>query len=276
MGSSNKKKTGPSWLNKVAEHPLIVLACLAATVVGIIVMFVLFFMAQTERDLVYAVNPVRTEVVSTEKGTGLEILHEGVELGGVDITVVQIAIWNAGDGSIRKENVLRDVIIVTDPPVRILEASVVKYYRAVDITGISVLKSQELLNTGKVGVSWRILEKNDGVSIQVMYIGAPDVHFGVEGLIEGCGEIKSVGTGIEIESPEEQVEKKKRGRWVYIGLGFFYSATLLVGSYIFFKGADSRGDKIFATLVGLAGLGGLGVSIWAIMSKVADVPPFGF
>lgn len=276
MGSSNKKKTGPSWLNKVAEHPLIVLACLTVAVVGIIVMFVLFFLAQTERDLVYSVNPVRTEVVSSEKGTGLEIIHNGEELGGVDITVAQIAIWNAGDESIRKENVLRDVIIVTDPPVRILEASVVKYYRAEDITGVSVLISQELLNTGKVGVSWRILEKNDGVSIQVMYVGAPDVHFGVEGLIEGCGEVRSVDAGIEIKSPDEQVEKEKRSRWVYIGLALFYSVTMLIGSYMFFKMADNRGEKIFSILLGIAGLGAVGISIWAIIFKVADVPPFGF
>ncbi len=74
MGSSNKKKTRPSWLNKVAEHPLLVLACFVLAVVGIVVMIVLFFMAQTERELVYAVNPVETEVVSTGKATGLEII----------------------------------------------------------------------------------------------------------------------------------------------------------------------------------------------------------
>ena len=117
-----------SWTEKISKHPLVILASLAVTIIGLVVMIVLFFVSQTSRELVYAVNPVRTEVVTMGQATGLQIIHNGVDLGDVDITAAKIAIWNSGKESIRKENILKDIIIKTDPSVPILEVSIVKYY----------------------------------------------------------------------------------------------------------------------------------------------------
>ncbi|MBA7698569.1 hypothetical protein ES703_107247 [subsurface metagenome] len=239
-------------------------------------MIVLFFVSQTSRELVYAVNPVRTEVVTMGQATGLQIIHNGVDLGDVDITAAKIAIWNSGKESIRKENILKDIIIKTDPSVPILEVSIVKYYRDADVTGFSILESKELLGTGKVPLSWRILEKNDGACIQLIYLGSTDVNINVEGLIEGSGEVGSVDTNVEIESPDEQVRSDRRAKWIFIGVLFTYAIISFVGVYIFFKDAKNWKERIFPILLAIQGTGLLGVVVWYIIVRVPSVPPFGF
>jgi len=263
------------WIERASKNPSIMLISLTVAIIGLVVMIVLFFVSQTSRELVYVVNPVKTSVVTKGQATELKIMHKGVDLGDVDITAAQVAIWNSGEESIRKENILKDIIIRTDPPVPILEVSIVKCLRDADITGFSILESPKLLETGKLPVSWRILEKNDGASIQLIYLGSTDVHIIVEGLIEDSGEVKSVGTDVSIKSPYEQVKSERRSKWFFVGLTFFYSLASFFGAYIFFEDTKKWKERIFPILLTIFGVGTLGVCVWFIINKIPPVPPFG-
>ena len=106
-------KGQPAWLRRIAAHPLLILNTAICSVVALVVMTVIFFISQTERKLVYAVNPVQTSVVTQGQVTGLESRYNGKVLGDVDVTATQVAIWNSGDKSIKTEHILRDVFIYT-------------------------------------------------------------------------------------------------------------------------------------------------------------------
>ena len=131
-------------MKKVAEHPLIMIASLAVAVIALIATLVLFFLSQSHQELVYAVNPVRTRVVTAEQARGIEIRYKGLELRDADVTIGQVAIWNSGDQSIRKENILKDIVIYTEPAVKLLEVKIVNANRALDVTNFSLIDPPEL------------------------------------------------------------------------------------------------------------------------------------
>lgn len=275
MNTEVKKKR--TWLNKIGGHPAIVLATLILAVIAIIVTIVLFFVSQTERELVYAVNPVKTRVVTMGQATGLEVTHNRVELGDVDVTAAQVAIWNSGDESIRKENILKEVVIYTNPSVRILEASISNSSRELDILKFYIIESPELLEIGEVPVSWDILEKDDGASVQLIYLGPPEVEILVDGLIEGSGFVKRVGRDVKIKSPIEQVKSEEKGRWVLLPPTFFLLIAFIYMSREFVKDwRKNRKFAIFELIISILFLGMILVSLWYIIGKGPFGPPFGF
>ncbi len=280
MKNVGKKKTTKTWIERIAAHPVIIiagLASLAVAVVALIVMIVFFFASQTERDLVYAVNPIKTTVVKMGQASGLEVRHNGGELGDVDITAAQVAVWNSGDDSIRKENILREVVIYTDPPVKILEVSIVKYSREFEITYFSVLESRELMDKGRVPISWNILERDDGASIQLIYLGSPEISIYVDGLIEGSGEIKKVGRELKIKTPIEQVRSEQRAAWFLIGFGVLVLVLVIFMAREALK--DWREDRklaIFEIVVLVVMVGSFSVGVWYTVGAGPLGPPFGF
>jgi len=104
-----------------------------------------------KRKLVYCLNPVRTRVVTSGQATDLKVVFRNEPLGDTDVSAVQLEIWNAGNESIWEANVLEDVVIFTNPIVRILEASIRKQSR--DVVKFTVSNSPEMEAMGKVGVS---------------------------------------------------------------------------------------------------------------------------
>ncbi len=261
----------------MSRQTLILIAGLVVAVVALIVMIVLFFVSQTERELVYAVNPVKTRIVTMGQATGLEISYKGLEIGDSDVTAAQVAIWNSGDESIRKENVLKEATIYTDPPSKILEAFIVNSNRELEITNFSLMASRELMENGKVAVSWNILEKDDGASIQLIYLGSPEVEIKVEGLIEGSGDIKRVGRELKIKTPAEQFKSAQTPWWVYL---YFFLVVAAMSYFIVpdvYKSLKARQkSSIFGILMMVIMWGFFGFSVWNFMSQGPMVPPFGF
>jgi uncharacterized Tic20 family protein len=269
-------------LLKIADNPLIVLIGLIISIIALILMVALYIIDQKERELVYAINPIKTQVVTMGEFTGLEIIHNGIALGNTDVTAVQIAIWNSGDLSIRSENILKEVAICTDPPVQILEVSIVKNYREYDVTEFRTLDTEETLKNGRVPVTWRILERNDGASIQLIYLGSIDVDIYVDGLIEGGGAVNRVESGITIKSPTEQFKSEQKLRWFFI----VYAGLLIIFVIPFFiwevrrkfKSDDSKRKKridiILSILLLLVGITGAVLLLSSVFRYSG--PPFGF
>ncbi len=92
--------------------------------VGIAVGLYFGLISRRRRELLFSVNPVRTKVVTSGQATDLKVLYRDESLGDIDITAVQLAIWNAGYESIKKGHVRKEIVVTTNPQVRILEASV--------------------------------------------------------------------------------------------------------------------------------------------------------
>jgi len=230
-----------------------------------------YFSSQAERELVYAVNPVRTAVVTAGQATELAVFHEGEPLGSVDVTAAQVAIWNAGKQSIREENILEDVVICTDPPVPILEVAIRQCSR--EVVDFTLIETPELLASGRVPVSWHILEENDGASVQLIYVGAQEVDFYVEGVIEGLRGIKDVELGVAIKTPQEQMSEQQNMRRLLLVMAFVFGATTIFTIYA----ALLKPRRWRELLPVVFSLGVFGISIGAYVSYSPGLwPPFGF
>lgn len=248
---------------------------LLVSVAGIVVTAIFDLGSQKQRALVYAVNPVRTTVVAAGQVSQLEVLHNGKRLGNANVVAAQIAIWNAGKESIRRENILQDIVISTTPSVQILEASI--KVRSREVTEFTLLDTAETLAEGKTSVSWRILEQNDGASIQLIYSGPENVDIAVGGIIEGLPAIRQLEGGVKIKTPYQQVSEYGNSRvmmlviiggWTITGVAFWFATPS-------FRRAGGRGYGVaFMTAMALAGIG-TGVWVWLSTGNVVR-PPFGF
>jgi cell division protein FtsB len=116
-----------------------------------------------------------------------------------------VALWNRGNRPIKKQNVLKPVVIYTQDNSPILEATIRKTSR--DVTHLSL--NLDELQKGRVTIDWDILERNDGGIIQLIYAGKPDVHIQAEGVIEGQPSIDLVEFSGTIKSPYEQYESER-------------------------------------------------------------------
>ncbi|MBL7209826.1 MAG: hypothetical protein ISS52_06985 [Dehalococcoidia bacterium] len=177
---------GPATRQPLHWSHIITILAFIVSIAGIF----FFFASQEKRELVYAVSPTPTVIVSSQHCRDLIVSYRDKELGCVDITAVQVAIWNKGRQSIRAENILSPTYIRTTPPVDILETSLINVSR--EVVEFSLLHSLDSWKVGHVPVEWRILEKNDGAMIQLIYLGGTEIEFDVVGDIEGVSEIKRV------------------------------------------------------------------------------------
>ena len=182
--------TGGGVLPSLFTNPVVGAITMFLSLAGIALTVVFGLMAFRHRDLVYMVNPARIAVVKAGQTSHLTVLYDQVELEG-DVTAVQVGIWNRGNEPIRPENLLEAVTLTTDPRTRFLEATVRKKSR--DVAGVDLDLSQ--LESGVVPISWKILEKGDGATIQVIYEGGPDVAPLLNGVVEGQHSIRSLKLG---------------------------------------------------------------------------------
>jgi hypothetical protein len=163
------------------RHPRLGLAAAVASILGIPLSLYLFVMGQHHRRLTYFIGPARTAIVRAGETENLKVEFSGRDILR-DLTAVQVWFWNAGDEPIRNEHVLRKLTIAADKSkVEMLQARLLKTSR--NVAGIA-LDPSHLLD-GELSVSWKILEKNDGGVVQVIYEGAPETNFSVSAVVEG-------------------------------------------------------------------------------------------
>ena len=271
--NSREKQTNPGYAKRISQNPWFQIMLSVIAIVSIGMTIFIYLTSQEKRELVYAINPVYTTIASAQKASALDITYQDVKLGNVDITATQVAIWNKGKQSIKPDNVLKPIVIYTNPPVRILEASISKYSR--DVIGFDIDSTQQLQDTGRIPVSWRILERDDGASIQLIYVGSSEIDIYVEGVIEGQNEIKPIDVGIKIRSPSEQIESSRINYWIFwvilvIGIVFFIMGILLLIYDITRKQVKAREQVInlgLPILMIVLAIVGFPKAIW---------PPFGF
>lgn len=245
-------------------------AGMLVSVVSVVLAVVFYLALQKERELVYAANPIRTTVVAAGQSSDLEILHGGKQIAGVDITAAQVAIWNAGKQSVRRDNVLEDVVIFTEPSVQILEASI--RVRSRDVTGFTLRDTVQSRQEGKVPLSWHILEENDGGSVQLIYAGPQEINIGVRGTIEGLRGIKRVELGVKIKTPTEQIQEQQQNRRFLGIMALFYGALSIVTVA---AALIRRRWRYLFPAVSILSMFGICLWLWLSITRI-PWPPFGF
>lgn len=173
-----------------------------AGIVGVSLGIYFYVQSSRHRDLTYLVHPAKAVVVKTGQASKLTVLVEGKEVLS-DITVAQIAFWNAGNEPIRREHMLRPFVIRTETGVPIIEATIRKTSREV----VSLELDRSRAPEGRIAASWNILERDDGGIIQVVFAGGPDTAISATAVIEGQPQIRQIRAsefspgGLLYESP---------------------------------------------------------------------------
>ncbi|MGC9970099.1 MAG: hypothetical protein ABSE56_05880 [Bryobacteraceae bacterium] len=176
--------------------------------------------SQRTRQLAFAVNPVQTIVVSAGRTSAIRVLSENMEIKS-DVIAEQLVIWNSGTESIRPEHVLDPITISTRPRAPILEVTIPRRTR--DLTGFTVDDSER--SSGRVGLKWKILEKNDGAMVQVIHAGPPTTELLVGGAVEGQRAIDRVVLTRSRETP--RVVSRRSEIVVMVLFGVTFAVALL-------------------------------------------------
>jgi len=132
------------------------------------------------RDLLIVAHPDRAAIAKTGVASRLTISYDG-KLLDRDVSSMSVGVWNDGREAIRQENVLKPLVLSVSPKMPILEARISRVSRDVVEPRLDLSKIAE----GYVGVSWKILEHGDGVSLQLLYEGTPAAELEANGIIEG-------------------------------------------------------------------------------------------
>lgn len=158
-------------------------------VVGIVLAVYYYQQSAREREPSFVTDPVKTEILKSTEVVGVPIRVtriDGTEIKS-DLSAVRFYLWNNGKEPIRDTHILRQISIrLDDPNARILYPTLLKISR--EVTDASVVVDPK--NPEKVLlVNFKILEKDDGMTGQIIYEGKPDANLIVSGVIEGAAEI---------------------------------------------------------------------------------------
>jgi len=271
---TEQSETQNKILRWYSNNPLMGLASTVLTLSGVLLAIYFYLASIKERELAYYSDPIKTVVVKSGQASEIEVHYRG-RIVSSDVTGVQVLVWNNGEESIHKENILSEVKIVTKPSVPILEAKITKLSRMVTQLEIN----SKLFSEGIVPISWLILEKNDGALIQLIYEGSPDVEIILEGTIEGQAKFTRAELGEKIKSPTEQLAsavKSKKSRLYEVIVGPFpliYVIILIVIGLIEFKTGRNRVLR-YVVLIGTLSL--FFVMIHSIITKFKEplLPPW--
>ena len=270
----NSSPTPKSFWQALLTNPWFGIIGWFATVLSLFLTIYFYYEGKEAPRLTYYVNPAKAVVVQTGQASRLTTSFDNKEIK-TDITAAQIAIWNRGNKPIRREQLLKPVVIYTDNNTPILEATIRKASR--DVIQLAIDTGE--LEKGHVTVSWNILEYNDGGIIQLIYAGNPSVKIHADGVVEGQSQIE--------EQPSESMRQEPVGTWQdmvrWFSIGAAVAAFLIliqmivwayrrrVKGFSLFDTLD-KFDKAMAAIAFVIFLGG--IFVFVVLKPHA--PPFSF
>ena len=163
------------------------------TLIGITGIFLSIFLYQKtirERDPVLIIDPVRTEILDSEKLVNSPIVVKTPDGSPVnaDVTSVNFYFWNKGAEAIKKEHILKNLsLVIGDPSAKIIDKKLLKVSR--DVCKIDLTSFVQSHN--KINLEFDILEKYDGLSGQIIYEGNPEADIYIEGIIESVEKVSN-------------------------------------------------------------------------------------
>lgn len=261
-----KPDTSRNRLLKFFSNPILGICGSLASIFSIFLAVIFYYNGREYPVLTYYVNPAKTIIMRDGQSSMLKAIYNNKPIE-TDITAAQIAIWNNGKRSIRRENVLKPLVIYTENNASILEATIRRVSREV----IKLDLGTDELPKGRVKVLWNILEKNDGGVIQLIYSGDTNVNLYAEGIIEGQSEIHQI-KAVNRTSIETQRKLDNIKGGILIGFGIIY---LILFIYFHVKEKTShRKDFDWSLLLITIIYILLGGCLLLLLKE--PVPPFGF
>ena len=245
-----------------------------ASLIGLGLAVYFYYASIHHPELTFYVNPARATVVSAGQAQGLVVSHHDSVIKS-DVSAVQIAVWNAGTSPIRQEDILVPISIRSKNKSPILEATIRKTSRP----EIGLVINESSKAEGSIAIDWKVIEQDDGASIQLIYAGPASETFEIAGGIVGQRKVIERSYRDQLKSPKEQFDSsagKRSGPWIMI-------IGAIVNCLLFGRGVFKRrnwSDWKISTLSGfmiLMIIAQTGYGVWLLITKGDDTPPpFGF
>ena len=163
----------------------------------------LYEKSQVRPEPVFVVDPTRTRLLDSSRAflAPIRVLRrDGTEVHR-DLTAVTFYFWNAGRAPIRREHILKPLLItLTDSTSAILDFSLLSVSR--DVTRLRVLPLSTSPHLGRtLRLDFQILEQGDGGVGQILYEGNPAASLTIDGVVEGAKQVTTpatVGGGVQV------------------------------------------------------------------------------
>lgn len=149
---------------------------------------VLFFRSIQKRVPMYRLEPTRVLIVDKTQVSiaGLDVVHKAQGLDVQNVTAATLYFWNAGRKPIRNSDVLKPYAIQLDKSASVLDCRVLASTREVCKFPTGQIAPSE--NGHELALPFDIIERSDGVALQIIYAGNPGAVIRVTGVAEGANE----------------------------------------------------------------------------------------
>jgi len=271
-----------SKFSRFFSNPLIGFISMVIGIVSLTLVIYFSLAGKPKRELSYYCHPVKATVVKTGQTSSLEVFCDEEKIDS-DVTAVQVAIWNNGKESIKRDDILETITLYTEPKTPIIDAVVRKRTR--EVIDLSIDRSS--FKEGFIPINWHILEHNDGGIIQVIFAGIPDVEILAKGIIEGQKSIKEVKSLLKAKSPIESLRFRHELIKTLGIISLFFAGYMILFFYVLklkdvklIKGDEKIYRKLnflFIRLFPILGIIPFFIIFIFCMFVVKEVgPPFGF
>lgn len=152
-------------------------------ILTIVLSFLIFSLQKKDREPIFFVEENPKVIINKNNITDFPLIIKAAD-GKVindNLNMTNIGFGNKGKESIRRENILKDIIFKINSDVEIIDFRIIRESR--DIVNSSIVKLLTEENAYKL--DFDILDYKDGVEIQIIYIGNPELEITVDGVIEG-------------------------------------------------------------------------------------------
>ena len=170
-----------SFLAWLIDHVFTKTLLAILTIVGFFLTIYFYRASTAAPDLTYYISPTRTAIVQKGSINNLSVSYLGTTITG-DLSSAEIQIWNQGKSPIHKENILKTITLKTPNHEKFYTISYTTTRN--DVIGFELLDNTNN-ETGSQPMSWKILEHNDGIKLQVIYGGNVALPLTLVGAIEG-------------------------------------------------------------------------------------------
>lgn len=153
-------------LKRFFHHPNFNVVCGIVTIVSAILAIYFYLNTIKEPNLTFYISSTRTPIVQKGNLNDFSVTFHGIQITN-DLSSAEIQIWNQGKAPIRKDDILKPMLIKTPKGEPIYQAVYASTRDVIEFNWIGF--SNKL--SGVLQFDWKILEKNDGIKIQIVYGG---------------------------------------------------------------------------------------------------------
>ncbi|SDK25542.1 hypothetical protein SAMN05421823_102266 [Catalinimonas alkaloidigena] len=183
---------------------------------GIVLTIYFYERTKKEKEPTFIVDPIRLEILNTARTKEAPIkifTPDGNEIRS-DLTSMTFYFWNKGSDPILSTDILKNVIFKLDRNVKIIDYKIIKSSR--DVCNLKLIK----INDNTLALNFHILERNDGLTAQIIYEGEKESNLSISSTIIGVKEISSFSLS----------QYRLIGKVILnIGIGIFMIFVILVG-----------------------------------------------